>query len=85
MKKTTQTRWPTQAVSIERGRARNINYTAASDFENCMLMADEMRKDHNSRAAEMLESAAWAVRRAEKARHLATVCKSINRPVRRTV
>lgn len=76
-------RYPTQAVQVEKQRAKHIKYTAASDFENCLLMAEIMRaEDKNSRAAQMLENAAWLVRRAEKQRHLATVAKPVNRPKR---
>lgn len=71
-----------QAIKIERAKARAATYTAASDFTHLMLMADIMRtEDKNSRAAQMLETAASAVKRSNIAAWLA--CRAAKYPVNR--
>lgn len=79
------TAYPTRALAREKRLARSQYYTAANDFEHCVLMAEIMRsEDKNSRAAQMLEMAAYAVRFAEKKAWLKTRLPARpNAPVRR--
>lgn len=76
--------YPSVAVKRERIKARQDSYTATNDFEHCMLMADDRRRDGDILAAQVLENAAWAVRRHQKALWLSRK-PAINRPVRRSV
>jgi hypothetical protein len=74
------------AVKRERQKAKSQNYMASCDFTHLILAAEIMRsEDKNSRAAQMLESAAGAVRNANVRAWLssANTRADKNRPVKR--
>jgi hypothetical protein len=74
------------AIRREKSKAKQQSYTSACDFTHLILMSDIMRsEDKNSRAAQMIENAASAVRAANIRAWIAHAASRhrANRPVRR--